>query len=113
MNMSENATSNAQANMGEMQDDYEISLLDLLQVVVIILRLLVMGSLVMGSLVCCLAALGISFTISPIFTAKTQLLQPHQQQSFTAIMFLRWEPWAAWLAQPQALIAPLINKMYS
>ena len=74
-NMSENATSNAQASMGEMQDDDEISLLDLLQVVVDNLRLLVLGPLVCG-----LAALGYSYTIPPTYTAKTQFLPPQQQQ---------------------------------
>jgi uncharacterized protein involved in exopolysaccharide biosynthesis len=67
MNMSENATSNAQGSVGEMQDDDEISLLDLLQVIVDNLRLLVLGPLVCG-----LAALGYSLTISPTYTAKTQ-----------------------------------------
>ena len=81
MSMSENATSNAQASMGEMQDDDEISLLDLLQVIVDNLRLLVLGPLVCG-----LAALGISFAIPPTFTAKTQFLPPQQQQSSAASM---------------------------
>jgi uncharacterized protein involved in exopolysaccharide biosynthesis len=81
MNMSENATSNAQTSMGEMQDDDEISLLDLLQVIVDNLRLLVLGPLVCG-----LAALGISFAIPPTFTAKTQFLPPQQQQSSAASM---------------------------
>jgi tyrosine-protein kinase Etk/Wzc len=80
-NMSENASSNAQGNMSDMQDDDEISLLDLLQVVVDNLRLLVMGPLVCG-----LAALGISFAIPPTFTAKTQFLPPQQQQSSAASM---------------------------
>ncbi len=79
--MSENATSNAQASLGDMQDDDEISLLDLLQVVVDNLRLLVFGPLACG-----LAALGISFTITPTFTAKTQFLPPQQQQSAAASM---------------------------
>ena len=79
--MSENATSNAQASSGEMQDDDEISLLDLLQVIVDNLRLLVLGPLVCG-----LVALGISFSITPIFTAKTQFLTPQQQQSSAASM---------------------------
>ena len=78
-NMSENATSNAQAGMGDMQDDDEISLLDLLQVIVDNLRLLVLGPLVCG-----LAALGYSFTIPPTYTAKTQFLPPQQQQSSAA-----------------------------
>jgi uncharacterized protein involved in exopolysaccharide biosynthesis len=80
-NMSDNANPNAQASMGEMQDDHEISLLDLLQVVVDNIRLLVLGPLVCG-----LAALGISFAITPTFTAKTQFLPPQQQQSAAASM---------------------------
>ena len=79
-NMSENVTSNAQGSMGDMQDD-EISLLDLLQVIVDNLRLLVLGPLVCG-----LAALGYSFTIPPTYTAKTQFLPPQQQQSSAASM---------------------------
>ena len=79
--MSENSTSNAQVSMGDMQDDDEISLLDLLQVVVDNLRLLVLGPLVCG-----LAALGISFAVPPTFTAKTQFLPPQQQQSSAASM---------------------------
>jgi tyrosine-protein kinase Etk/Wzc len=81
MNMSEKATSNAQGSSSDMQDDDEISLLDLLQVVVDNLRLLVLGPLVCG-----LAALGISFAIAPTFTAKTQFLPPQQQQSSAASM---------------------------
>ena len=81
MSMSENATSNAQASMGEIQDDDEISLLDLLQVIVDNLRLLVLGPLACG-----LAALGISFAVAPTFTAKTQFLPPQQQQSSAASM---------------------------
>jgi tyrosine-protein kinase Etk/Wzc len=80
-NMSENATPNAQTSMGDMQDDDEISLLDLLQVVVDNLRLLVLGPLVCG-----LAALGYSFSIPPTYTAKTQFLPPQQQQSSAASM---------------------------
>ena len=79
--MSENATSNAQASMGDMQDEDEISLLDLLQVVVDNLRLLVLGPLACG-----LAALCISFAVTPTFTAKTQFLPPQQQQSAAASM---------------------------
>jgi tyrosine-protein kinase Etk/Wzc len=79
--MSENATSNAQGSIGDMQDDDEISLLDLLQVIVDNLRLLVLGPLVCG-----LAALGYSFTIPPTYTAKTQFLPPQQQQSSAASM---------------------------
>jgi tyrosine-protein kinase Etk/Wzc len=80
-NMSENATSSVQTSMGDLQDDDEISLLDLLQVIVDNLRLLVLGPLVCG-----LAALGISFGITPTFTAKTQFLPPQQQQSAAVSM---------------------------
>jgi tyrosine-protein kinase Etk/Wzc len=77
--MSENAISNVPQSAE--QDDDEISLLDLLQVVVDNLRLLVLGPLLCG-----LAALGISFTIPPSYTAKTQFLPPQQQQSAAASM---------------------------
>lgn len=66
---------------GGPEDDDEISLLDLLQVVADNLRLLVLGPLVVG-----LAALGISFAITPTFTAKTQILPPQQQQSSAAAL---------------------------
>ena len=79
--MSENANPNAKVSLGDMQDDDEISLLDLLQVVVDNLRLLVLGPLACG-----LAAVGISFAITPTFTAKTQFLPPQQQQSAAASM---------------------------
>ena len=78
--MSDNATSNTQASMGDLSDD-EISLIDLLQVVVDNLRLLVLGPLFCG-----LAALGFTFTMSPTYTAKTQFLPPQQQQSAAASM---------------------------
>jgi tyrosine-protein kinase Etk/Wzc len=80
-NMSKNASSNVPNSLGDVQDDDEISLLDLLQVIVDNLRLLVLGPLVCG-----LAALGISFAITPTFTAKTQFLPPQQQQSAAASM---------------------------
>ena len=61
--------------------DDEISLLDLLQVVADNLRLLLLGPLAVG-----LAALGVSFLLTPTFTAKTQFLPPQQQQSAAASM---------------------------
>jgi tyrosine-protein kinase Etk/Wzc len=61
------------------EDEDEISLLDLLQVVVENLRLLVLGPLVVG-----LAALGISFAITPTFTATTKFMPPQQQASGAA-----------------------------
>jgi uncharacterized protein involved in exopolysaccharide biosynthesis len=54
----------------------EISLLDLLQVIVDNLRLLVLGPLAVGVI-----TLGITFLIPPTYTAKTQFLPPQQQQS--------------------------------
>lgn len=57
-------------------DGDEISLLDLLQTVVDNLRLLVLGPLASG-----VVALGVSFLITPTYTAKTQFLPPQQQQS--------------------------------
>jgi uncharacterized protein involved in exopolysaccharide biosynthesis len=68
------------ANMAPETDD-EISLLDLLQTVVENLRLLVLGPLAVGVL-----ALGISFLITPTFTATTKFLPPQQQQSAAAAM---------------------------
>ena len=60
-------------------DDAEISLLDLLQVVADNLRLLLGGSLLAGVL-----ALGVTFLITPTFTASTTFLPPQQQASGAA-----------------------------
>ena len=57
----------------------EISLLDTLQTIVENLRLLVLGPMAVG-----VTALGICFLIPPTYTAKTQFLPPHQQQSSAA-----------------------------
>lgn len=57
----------------------EISLLDLLQVVLDNLRLLIVGPLLIG-----LLALGISFLLPPVFTAKVLFIPPKQQQSSAA-----------------------------
>lgn len=67
-------------NIENVEDD-EISLLDLLQVVVDNLRLLVLGPLVAG-----LLALAITFAIPPTFTATTKFMPPQQQQSSAAAM---------------------------
>ena len=82
MSNSVNGNQSAENNvpMG-MQDDDEISLLDLLQTIVDNLRLLVLGPLAVG-----FTALGISFLIPPTYTAKTQFLPPQQQQSAAASM---------------------------
>jgi capsular polysaccharide biosynthesis protein len=53
------------------QDEDEISLLDLATVIVENLKLLILGPLAAG-----LLALGISFLITPTFTAKTTILPP-------------------------------------
>jgi uncharacterized protein involved in exopolysaccharide biosynthesis len=82
----ENMTPSVSAQAGPPQggggyEDDEISLLDLLLVVVDNLRLLVIGPLLIG-----LGALGVSYTMTPIYTAKTQFLPPQQQQSSAASM---------------------------
>ncbi len=60
-------------------DDAEISLLDLLQVVADNLRLLLGGSLLAGVL-----ALGVTFAVTPTFTATTSFMPPQQQASGAA-----------------------------
>jgi len=72
---------NTPVNSAMAEDEDEISLLDLLQVVVVNLRLLVLGPLAAG-----LLALGFTFTIAPTFTATTKFLPPQQQQSAAASM---------------------------
>ena len=71
----------AMATAVDAQEDDEISLLDLLQVVVDNLRLLVLGPLLIG-----IAALGYTFTIAPTFTATTKFMPPQQQQGGAAAM---------------------------
>ena len=78
--VNENQSADLNMPMG-IQDEDEISLLDLLQTIVDNLRLLVLGPLAVG-----LTALGISFLIPPTYTAKTQFLPPQQQQSAAASM---------------------------
>jgi tyrosine-protein kinase Etk/Wzc len=83
MTNSVNDNQSAENNLplGMQGDDDEVSLLDLLQTIVDNLRLLVLGPLAVG-----LTALGISFLVSPTYTAKTQFLPPQQQQSAAASM---------------------------
>ena len=82
MSQTVNDNQSAENNMPMgMQDDDEISLLDLLQTIADNLRLLVLGPLAVG-----ITALGISFLIPPTYTAKTQFLPPQQQQSAAASM---------------------------
>jgi len=64
--------------LADLEDD-EISLLDLLQTIVDNLRLLVLGPLAVGVL-----TLGITFLISPTYTASVKFLPPQQQQSAAA-----------------------------
>ena len=82
MSQTVNDTQSADNNLPmAIQDDDEISLLDLLQTIVDNLRLLVLGPLTVG-----ITALGISYLIPPTYTAKTQFLPPQQQQSAAASM---------------------------
>ena len=78
MNVTNTTPDDSNATLDLIEDD-EISLIDLLQVVVDHLRLLVLGPLCIGIL-----TLGYSFTISPTYTANTKLLPPQQQQSSAA-----------------------------
>ncbi|MDP9902181.1 GumC family protein [Variovorax ginsengisoli] len=59
----------------------EISILDVLQILIDNLRVLVIFPLIVGIL-----ALAISFLIKPIFTASTKFLPPQQQQGAAAAM---------------------------
>lgn len=79
--VNENQGSDSKLPMHIQEANDEISLLDLLQAVVDNLRLLLLGPLSMG-----ITALGISFVMSPTYTAKTQFLPPQQQQSAAASM---------------------------
>lgn len=79
--LSKNSNQSMTPNIETVEEDDEISLLDLLQVVADNLRLLVLGPLAAG-----LLALGISFAIAPTFTATTKFMPPQQQQSAAASM---------------------------
>ena len=69
------------ATQAEFPEEEETSLLDLLQVVVDNLRLLLLGPLLVG-----LVALGVSFLLTPSFTATNKFMPPQQQQSAAASM---------------------------
>ena len=73
-----NTIDNSSVSHDFIEED-EISLIDLLQVVVDHIRLLVLGPLCIG-----LLTLGYSFTIPPTYTANTKFLPPQQQQSSSA-----------------------------
>jgi uncharacterized protein involved in exopolysaccharide biosynthesis len=60
-------------------DDEGISLLDIAVTLAENLKLLIVGPIVAG-----LAALGIAYLITPVFTARTTFLPPQQQQSSAA-----------------------------
>jgi uncharacterized protein involved in exopolysaccharide biosynthesis len=72
-----------QINPGTFVEDDEISLLDLLTVIVENLKLLILGPLVAGIL-----ALGVSFLIPPTFTAKTTMIPPGQSSGGGAAALL-------------------------
>lgn len=65
------------------QDEDEISLLDLLTVIVENFKLLILGPLAAGIL-----ALGVSFLITPTFTAKTTMIPPGQSSGGGAAALL-------------------------
>lgn len=79
MSYNPNEKSNSHLSTAQQIADDEVSLLELLQVLVDNLRLLVLGPLACG-----LVALGYSFTIPPTYTAKTLFLPPQQQNSSAA-----------------------------
>lgn len=79
--MNHNEAIASEAQQSTLPEDDDISLLDLLQVVVDNLRLLVLAPLVAG-----LLALGITFAIAPTYTATTKFMPPQQQQSAAAAM---------------------------
>ena len=70
-----------QTSAPAISDEEEISLLDLLQVVADNLRLLVLLPLAAG-----LLALGISFLLTPTYTATTRFLVPQGQSASSAMM---------------------------
>jgi len=61
--------------------EYEISLINVIQIILENLKILIIGPFVIG-----VASLLISLLIPPTFTAKTQFLPPQQQQSVGASM---------------------------
>ncbi len=82
--ISDTFASNAAESSGpqgpsEAPEGEEVSLLDLALVVAENLRLLILGPLAVG-----LLALGISFSITPTFTAKALIMPPFQSQSAAA-----------------------------
>jgi uncharacterized protein involved in exopolysaccharide biosynthesis len=84
-------------------DDDEVRLIDLLLVIAENLRLLVFGPLVVG-----LAALGIAFTITPMFTGTTTILTPQPPQSMMALLAQQLGGLAA-IAGLGGSSSPLVN----
>ena len=72
-----------QHNSSSITDEDEISLLDLLTVIFENLKLLILGPLTAGIL-----ALGVSFLITPTFTAKTTMIPPGQSSGGGAAALL-------------------------
>ena len=62
-------------NENRIPEDDEINLLDILHILAENARLLIFGPLIVG-----LAALGVTFMITPTFTATTRIMTPQQQQ---------------------------------
>jgi len=75
------STAQAGADFNGAPADDEISLLDLFATIAENLKLLILLPLAVG-----LAVLGISFMLTPVYTAQTKFLPPLQQQSAAAAM---------------------------
>lgn len=75
------STAQAGADFNGAPADDEISLLDLFATIAENLKLLILLPLAVG-----LAVLGISFMLTPVYTAQTKFLPPLQQQSASAAM---------------------------
>ncbi|MBS3959026.1 MAG: hypothetical protein KGZ52_06465, partial [Xanthomonadaceae bacterium] len=73
------STAQAGADFNGAPADDEISLLDLFATIAENLKLLILLPLAVG-----LAVLGISFMLTPVYTAQTKFLPPLQQQSAAA-----------------------------
>jgi uncharacterized protein involved in exopolysaccharide biosynthesis len=79
--MSDSSQMSPQAASDHHEDGDEISLLDIAQVIAENLRFLVLTPLLVG-----LAALGLSYLITPTFSAKTQILPPQQQGAAASLL---------------------------
>jgi tyrosine-protein kinase Etk/Wzc len=79
--MSDSLQMSPQAVSDHHLDGDEISLLDIAQVIAENLRFLVLTPLLVG-----LAALGLSYLITPTFSAKTQILPPQQQGAAASLL---------------------------